>query len=496
MVPSPTTSPGLRKPSDRRLSEVARHICQPEGITSTAWPGVRDRAKMMGVPFDRWQDGIGRLALAKRDNGLYAAGIGGVVMSIPRQVGKTYLIAGIVFAMATLTPGMTIIWTAHRTRTHNETFKKMQGMAGRSKIAPYVDFVRAANGEQEIAFNNGSRIMFGARESGFGRGFDEVDVLVLDEAQILSEDAMSDMVPATNAAKNGLVFLMGTPPRPKDPGDVFTNLRRAGIEGDPDTLYVEFSAERGASPDDRTQLAKANPSYPHRTSESAIQRMKKLLGSEESFLREAYGIWDELRTEATAVNFARWLGCSVTPAGIPEDGRKAYGVKFSVDGSEVALSVALRPAEGPIHVEGIRSEPMSAGTSWLVDFLADRHREAAQIVIDGRSGSGALVNDLREAGVRNKKIVIIPTLDQVITAHSMMKASVDEGTLTHSAQEELDGQVEHALKRKIGNNGGYGWEAPDGKSVTVFEAATLAHWGAKTTTRRPGAGSSIGMVMT
>lgn len=478
---APTTKPGQPK-----LSDVARHICQPEGIVSTGWPAVRDRAKQMGVPFDRWQDGLGRLALAKRADGLYAAGIGGVTMSIPRQVGKTYLIAGIVFALATLFPNMTIIWTAHRTRTHNETFKKMQGMAKRSKIAPYIDSVRAANGEQEIAFKNGSRIMFGARESGFGRGFDEVDILVLDEAQILSEDAMADMVPATNAAKNGLVFLMGTPPKPKDPSDVFTNLRRAGLDGDPDTLYIEFSADQGAKPDDRSQLARANPSYPHRTSESAIQRMKKMLGSEESFLREAYGIWDEVRAEAKAVNYPRWLGCAITEATAPTEGRKVFGVKFSVDGSEVALSVALRPDEGPVHVEAIQSEPMSEGTAWLVDFLAERKDETANIVIDGKSGSGTLATDLRDAGVKNKHLLIIPTLDQVITAHSMLKKSVDESALTHIAQEELDEQAKDAVKRKIGNNGGYGWEAPEGKSVTLFESATLAHWGAKTTKRIPG----------
>ena len=34
----------------------------------------------------------------------------------------------------------------------------------------------------------------------------------LDEAQILTEKAMEDMVPATNAAPNGLVLMMGTPP--------------------------------------------------------------------------------------------------------------------------------------------------------------------------------------------------------------------------------------------------------------------------------------------
>lgn len=480
-----------------KLSDVAKHLVVPDGITATGWPAVRDRAKQFGVSFDRWQDGWGRLMLAKDKNGVYASAVGGVTASIPRQVGKTYTLGAITFALCVNEPGHKMLWTAHRGQTAAETFLSMQSMAKNKNIAPHIESVRRTTGEESVIFKNGSRIMFGAREQGFGRGFPEVSFIVFDEAQILTERALDDMTPSTNAVENALIVKIGTPPKPEDRSDVFLRARQKALEGGAkNALYLELGADRGASADDWEQVGKANPSYRvGRTSKTAILRMKENL-SEESYIREGLGIWDELQVEASAVNAVRWRGLKVTPAGIPEDGRKAYGVKFSVDGSEVALSVALRPAEGPIHVEGIRSEPMSAGTSWLVDFLADRHREAAQIVIDGRSGSGALVNDLREAGVRNKKLVIIPTLDQVITAHSMMKASVDEGTLTHSAQEELDGQVEHALKRKIGNNGGYGWEAPDGKSVTVFEAATLAHWGAKTTTRRPGAGSSIGMVMT
>lgn len=481
-MPSPQTKPGQPK-----LSEISRHLCQPKGIASTGWPSVRDRGKAMGFLFDRWQDGLGRLALAKRTDGLYAAGIGGVVMSIPRQVGKTFLIAAIVFALCTLYSGLTVIWTAHRTRTHNETFKKMQGMARRSKIAPYIDFIRTANGEQEIAFKNGSRIMFGARESGFGRGFDEVDVLVLDEAQILSEDAMSDMVPATNAAPNGLVFLMGTPPRPKDPGDVFTNIRRNALDGDPDTLYVEFSADRGASPNDRSQLAKANPSYPHRTSDSAIQRMKKLLGSEENFLREAYGIWDEEQADAKPLDFKRWQNLQISPETAPTEGRVVYGVKFSVDGHEVALSVARKPAGAKVvHVEGIKSAPMTDGTGWLVEWLAERATTAAQIVIDGKSGSGALATDLREAGVRSPKVLIIPTLEQVVTAHAMFKQATIDGSVSHVGQETLDGQVRDATRRKIGQTGSFGWQAPKDGSVCMLDSVTLAHWGAATTRRNPG----------
>src|SRR5699024_4894425 len=81
-------------------------------------------------------------------------------------------------------------------------------------------------------------------------------VLVLDEAQILTEKAMEDMVPATNAAPNGLVLMMGTPPRPADPGEVFTSRREAALSGDDsDVLYVELSADKDCSPDDRRQWA-------------------------------------------------------------------------------------------------------------------------------------------------------------------------------------------------------------------------------------------------
>lgn len=470
----------------KKLSETARHICRPQGIKTTGWPAVEQRAKTMGMLADRWQQGVGRLALAKRADGLYAAGIGGVIMSIPRQVGKTYLISLIVFALCSLFPNLTVIWTAHRTRTHNETFKKMQSTAAKRKVAPWIDYVRATNGEQEIAFKNGSRILFGARESGFGRGFDKVDILVLDEAQILTEDAMTDMVPATNASPNGLVFMMGTPPRPRDNGEVFTNARADSLAEDPDRLYIELSADPDAKTSDRAQLAKANPSYPHRTTESAILRMKKLLGSDENFRREALGIWDDANAVKKALDFERWSALKIAADDVPHEGVRVYAVKFSVDGSTIAMAAGIRPDDGgPVHVVGIQIAPASHGTAELVDYLVERKDVAAQIVIDGKSGVGYLVQALRDEKVPAKAIVT-PTVDQVVAAHSMFEIGINEGHFNHQGQEELDRQVGEAAKRKIGNNGGFGWEAPDDDTVALLDAVTLANWAAKTTKRRPG----------
>ena len=297
-------------------------------------------------------------------------------------------------------------------------------MSRKPKIAPYIENVRATNGEQEIMFKNGSRILFGARESGFGRGFDEVDILVLNEAQILTADAMSDMVPATNAAPNGLVFMMGTPLRPKDPGEVFTNVRQAALSGDPDTLYIEFSADKGANLDDRKQLAKANPSYPHGTSDAAIQRMRKLLGSDESYRREADGEWDEEALSKKAINVNAWNGLKIGQDDVPDDdSRQVFAVKFAIDGSAVALAAARRPDAGAVHVEGIKMSSMADGTRWLVDRLLERHERAAQIVVDGKSGVGYLVNALIEGGVP-KSVIWTPGTDQVVAAHSMLEAAI------------------------------------------------------------------------
>src|SRR5690625_1784383 len=473
-----------------KLSEVASHLVMPDGIVSSDFPLLGPQIERMGTPLDRWQQGLCQAILAKRENGQYACGIGGAITSIPRQVGKTYTIGVLIFALCAMNPNMLVLWSAHRARTHQETFKSMDTMSKRPGVAPYVRRVLTGAGTEAVEFANGSRILFGARENGFGRGFAKVDVLVLDEAQILTEKAMEDMVPATNAAPNGLVLMMGTPPRPGDPGEVFTSRRIDALSGDDtDTLYVEFSADKKANPDDREQWKKANPSLPGRTTETAFLRMKKLLGSVESFLREALGIWDEEQLGKKAVQSEVWAARrgSSDQVELSSEGRRVVGVRFTPDGSTVAVAGAVRPDDEslPFVVEAIDQRSTSGGTQWLVDFLVERHKDLAQIVIDGKSGVGYLVNALRAEGV-SAKTILTPTTDDVTAAHSMMEAAIRDGGLIHTGQEELDDQVITALKRKIGTAGGFGWEAPDGGSVASFEAVTLAHWGARVTKRRPG----------
>ena len=54
----------------RRLSDVARRLHLPDGIVSTGWPQVAHTSRhRLGIEYDDWQHGIGKLTLSKRATG-------------------------------------------------------------------------------------------------------------------------------------------------------------------------------------------------------------------------------------------------------------------------------------------------------------------------------------------------------------------------------------------------------------------------------------------
>ncbi len=468
-------------------------VCLPSGIVATGWPGVRAKLIDFGVRFQRWQAGAARCILAKREDGLYAAGIGGVVMSIARQVGKTYLIGCIVFALCLLRPGLLVLWTAHREKTAGETFRQMQAFARRKKVKPYIgnldggSGIRRGSGDRAIEFRNGSRILFGAREHGFGRGIPKVGLVIFDEAQILTDDAVDDMVPATNQAENPLVIYLGTPPKETDPGEVFSRLRKAGLDGDPDTLLIQLQPKHKIDPAkvDPSQpefwqaVEEANPSFPRFTPRAAILRMFKQLGRA-SFILEGLAQWTDESGPQPVISAEAWKRRADDM--IPATGPVAVGVKFSLDGTRVAAAAARKPPGHGPHVEMLGEWPLTEGISILSTLLAAQWPKLSAIVIDGKAGRDLLVQDLRQARVR-ELLIITPTVDQVIAANATLLASVEDATLTHGNQPGLNASVAASTKRPIGTAGGWGWLAiADGDEVPI-ESAALAVWGA-TTTRR------------
>lgn len=457
-----------------KLSELTKNLAVPVDIASTGWPAIRETCyRKLGTPFDPWQQGAGRVIFAQRADGSLAARIDGVGMSMPRQVGKTYLFAAVIFALCINRPGTLVIWSAHHGKTHAETFLAMQAFAKRHRVAPYVQQVYTGSGDEEVRFHNGSRILFGAREHGFGRGIPGVDVMVFDEAQILSDKALANMLATLNTSAYGLAVYIGTPPRPEDNSESFHRMRNAALAGElTDGAWIEFGAKRGDDPLDPKVRARANPSYPHRTPDASIERLRRKL-TPEDFLREGLGIWDEDVSGWHVVSSEQWADLAREPRPLRKRSTApSLAIATLPDLSRTAL-VAAGMVKGKVWVRVLAHGP---GVSWLPK-VAKRQQQRlgnAPIVVDKGGPASSLIDGLDDEGVDLELVGSTELCDAAAAWHT---AITETKTLRHMGDPELTNAMRDAQWREIGDRRALGRRK--GGDISPAEAGSLALWHAQ-----------------
>lgn len=475
-------------------------------------PDACEFAQGYGLEADPWQAQLVGDWLTEDSYGLWVHGRGGV--SVARQNGKNAALEIFeLYLMVAL--GYAILHTAHEVKTARAAFLRLAGFFENARdypeLAAEVSAIRKTNGQEAIELFNGGSIKFIARSKSSGRGF-TADTLVCDEAQELTDEQLEALLPTISAAPhaNPLQIYTGTPPGPAIQGEVFRRVRAQGVAGtDPRLAWSEWSIPddlkarpviESAKTGDEEALERVlgwvadnNPALGSRLSHDVI--MDELNGmSPDGFARERLGQWSaDSKHGGPAFDMSRWgqlLGDR------PLSAREVVAVEFAWDGSGVAMAGALRPSDGPTFIEGIEERSMADGTLWASEAILSRWHELAQIVVHGRGMAEAFINVLRERGIRNKTIILVPSLTDVKAAHAMFEDAYRRGDISHAADPSFDEQVQAAVKQPIGRDGGFGWTAPEGKSVLTLNAATFAHWGAAITKRRGATQLGGGVVLT
>jgi phage terminase large subunit-like protein len=313
--------------------------------------------------------------------------------SVPRQNGKTGLIE------ARAESGMIlyneqVIYTAHLQKTATETFEEMAVFFDADNLRKYVKDIKTALGREQIILKSGARIKFLARTRNGGRG-QHGDLLIFDEAQELDADAQASFLPAISASLNPQTIYVGTPPDPTADGSVFRNLRQKALEKKTkSTAWFEFSVKEIGDVTDHERWAETNPALGRRILVSTIEGECEQMDSD-TFARERLGWWTPIREEAkpdTVISEELWDACASTE--MKPEGKTAYGIKFSADGTEVCLCGAVIPENGIARISLIDRKPTGYGLQWLADWLNERYKVACCVVIDGRNGVDVLVDKI------------------------------------------------------------------------------------------------------
>ena len=464
---------GSQEPSVR----LAPDYLQSDGL---------DAAKILragGTVLDPWQADVLDDWLGRSPSGKWAAPTCGG--SVPRQNGKSLLVQGRAEA-GMLLYNEQVIYTAHLQKTATETFEEMRDFFESPRLKKYVSDIKTALGREQIILKSGARIKFLARTRNGGRG-QHGDLLIIDEAQEMDENAQASFLPAISASLNPQTVYVGTPPDPGAAGTVFRGIRQRALDGKTERMaWFEFSVDEIGNVKDRQRWADTNPALGRRILPSTVEGESEQMDPD-TFARERLGWWAPIAEEKQdfALDAAAWAACRSDET--KPEGKTAYGIKFSPDGSEVCLCGAVIPVEGKARISLIERKPTSRGTQWLADWLNDRYKKAACVVIDGRNGADVLVDKIADTW-KIKGSVIRPSAKEMVAAVGMLTDAINEQTVTwYSQQEALRQSAITSVKRSIGGGWGFG-----GDDSAPIEAAALALWSARTSKRDPNKKMRIG----
>lgn len=431
---------------------------------------------------DPWQAGVLHDWMGRTEEEIWSAPTCG--LSVPRQNGKTLDTTGRM-ASGMVMYGEWIVYTAHLQKTATETFMELKGLFESRSLKKYVKEIKAALGREQIILKNGGRVVFVARTRNGGRGL-HGDLLVFDEAQELTPEQQASFLPAISASRNPQTIYLGTPPDENCTGDVFKNIREKALNGSStSTAWTEYSVKEIGDVTDRARWAACNPALGRRMRESTIAAECEQM-NEDTFARERLGWWSPVNNDQDyAIDKTKWEACA-SEQGKPE-GKTAYGIKFSADGSTVALCGAVCPKDEAARISLIEYKTTDRGIQWLADWLNERYKEAACVAIDGRNGVDFLIEKIAPVW-KSKKSIIKPSAKDVVAAASQLVQEINEETVTwYKLQEILKESAITSVKRPISGGWGFG-----GENSTPIEAAALALWGCRTSKRNPARKMRIG----
>ncbi len=444
-----------------------------------------------GKTLDPAQRLVVYVMMAQDAEGKWAAGTTGREM--PRQNGKGDEIE-VVELWGLVQRGEVIAHTVHEAALlATQAQQRLLGvLEGHADLRRRIKKKWMGVGQQMIELHNGAVIFHRTRSSGGGRGLDDVDRVVVDEAQHATSEQVAAVAPTLFANPNPQVNAIGTGGI-ENTSRWWWTIRKRALSPDPGAFgYVGHTAEDVYLDDagnvvqvpvdvyDRSRWITTNPALASgRGSMEFLEEQLRLLGPA-LFAQEHLCVWcpPPLDGDGEALwqvwSEPEWRACASVedPGRIGWlDGPVALAVERSPVGPEVTMVVAGECREG---VVGVALVAVGRGTSWAVEKLleltSDPTHPIGRVVIDPKGPAGAMIDRFTEAGI---VVTEIPTADYVKATGDFSDAVIDRA-IRHR-DPEMTEAAKNATTRRVGD----AWllDRRTGMDISPLTAAVLARWG-------------------
>lgn len=401
-----------------------------------------------------------------------------VVLTVPRQSGKTTLILGVAVhrAQAFLHLGR-----------QNIAYAAQNGVYARDKLlddqvpileaSPFTALmrVRRTNGHEAVLWDNGSKhtILAGTEKAGHSK---TLDLVFIDEAfaQIdwRVEQGTSPAMITRTSPQRWVVSTAGDEKSLYLKAKVDAGRQRARLGLTEHVAYFEWSADPDADPGSEETWKSCMPALKHEGNPGGTQPIEAVAAEFESmplgeFKRAFLNLWGGTQGDPVIAE-EHWAAC-LDPDDTERDGSPA-AITFDIppDRSSGAIGSA-KQVDGAMHVDVLDHRP---GTGWMVDRLVELKRKHPRAVFacDATGPAGSLLDPLEKAGVKAKAM----TTREHQQACGGFYDDVIGHTLKHRGRPELDAAVAGAEKRVVGDS--WLWSRKNSSvDISPLVAVTLAY---------------------
>jgi hypothetical protein len=417
-----------------------------------------------------WQRYVADVGLEIDEDGRFVYAL--VLVTVPRQSGKTTLFGGVMSQRALVTPRARVWFTMQTAKDAVDWLTNEHWPL----LGPYGNAVsiRRMAGSEHVKWRTSGGLVRPFPPNPTGLHGKVSDLVVVDECwafDLLRGQQLDQAIVPTQATRpNAQVFKCSTA------GDATSlwwlgtvELGRAAAEAGRTSgvAYFEWSCPEDAEPTNPATWPLYHPALGRTIGTESMQAALDMLGADE-FARAYGNRW--VAMVARVIPYAPWRDAQDEAAPMPEVRRVALGFDVALDRSDAAIVAAWRDADGTAHVEVDEVRP---GVGWLAERMAELRDRWAPLAIAYDEAGPAL--DVADALARGGfDLGGLKGRDYAAACAAFLEAIVG-GQLCVRPHPALDAAAAGAARRALGDAWAWG-RRQSGLSIAPLTAATVALW--------------------